>query len=206
MERTHQAVRTDEGGGMPLESENSTFVVLNGAHLKKMATTEEIAAVVGVPIDVAKAEFARAVERGWAMNLEGRYLITPEGTSLVHEYYGRLYAGLREDAAVKSWYDRFETLNDQFIKAVSDWQQSGNDEKALSKVVKVVERLTKALRDLTPLLPRYAKYSARFTDGVGKIDRGQLDFVCGPTIDSVHTVWFEFHEDILSVLGRPRDV
>ena len=26
-----------------------------------------------------------------------------------------------------------------------------------------------------------------------------------PMVDSVHNIWFEFHEDILSVLGRPRD-
>jgi hypothetical protein len=37
------------------------------------------------------------------------------------------------------------------------------------------------------------------------VDAGDASFVVTPTKDSVHNVWFEFHEDILSVLGRPRD-
>ncbi len=140
------------------------------------------------------------------MDLDGRYLVTSDGTARVHQYYGQLYAALREDPMVLAWYERFETLNEQFIKAVSDWQKSDNDEKALSKIVKVVERLVKATRDMLPTLPRYENYIRRFTEGVGLIDQGKLDYVCGPTLDSVHTVWFEFHEDILSVIGRPRDV
>src|SRR6478672_11898080 len=35
-----------------------------------------------------------------------------------------------------------------------------------------------------------------------RIDEGEKEFVCTPTIDSVHNIWFEFHEDILSVIGR----
>jgi hypothetical protein len=37
------------------------------------------------------------------------------------------------------------------------------------------------------------------------VDQGRREFVCKPTLDSVHNIWFEFHEDILAVLGRPRD-
>ena len=75
-----------------------------------------------------------------------------------------------------------------------------------SKVLKIGERLIRAIGEIVPIIPRYETYVRRFTDGVARIDRGERDYICGPTIDSVHTVWFEFHEDILSVLGRPRDV
>jgi len=140
------------------------------------------------------------------MSADGRYLVVPEGTAAVHEFYTKLYGPLREDAAIDAWYNRFETLNDQFIKAVSDWQKSDEDEKAKTKILRVVERLSKALRDIVPMIPRYENYVRRFNEGVARVDRGERDYVCGPSIDSVHTVWFEFHEDILSVLGRPRDV
>ena len=191
---------------MSSAKEDATFLVLNGAHLKKMATAGDIAAAVGLPQDVAEAQLATAVEKGWAMTVDGRYLVVPDGTSAVHEYYGRLYGPLRGDAAVEGWYARFETLNDQFIKAVSDWQKNEEDEKAKGKVLKVVERLIKALGDLVPEIPRYESYLRRFTESVGRVDRGEREYVCGPSIDSVHTIWFELHEDILSVLGRPRDV
>jgi hypothetical protein len=132
--------------------------------------------------------------------------VLPAGTSVVHKSYAALYRPLREGALVKNWYDRFETLNNQFIKAVSDWQKNEEDEKAKGKILNVVERLTKALADIIPVVPRYENYVHRFNEGVRRVDRGERDYVCGPTIDLVHTVWFEFHEDVLSVLGRPRDV
>ena len=187
-------------------SEDATFLVLNGSHLKKMATADDIAAAVGVPSEVAQEQLAAAVEKGWAMSVDGRYQVVPEGTAAVHEFYAKLYGPLRGDTAIETWYDRFEKLNDQFIKAVSDWQKDDKDERAKAKILKVVERLIKAMRDIVPIIPRYENYVRRFTEGVGRVDRGERDYVCGPTVDSVHTVWFEFHEDILSVLGRPRDV
>jgi hypothetical protein len=191
---------------MPPAVEDETFLVLNGSHLKKMATADEIATAVGVPPSVAAERLAAAVDKGWAMNAEGRYLVLPEGTAEVHRSYARLYGRLREDSAVAAWYGKFETLNDQFIKAVSDWQKSDGDAKAESKALKIAERLIRAIGEIVPIIPRYETYVRRFTDGVARIDRGERDYICGPTIDSVHTVWFEFHEDILSVLGRPRDV
>jgi hypothetical protein len=191
---------------MPTEGEDEAFLVLNGSHLKKMATSDEISAAVGVAPKVAGDQLAAAVQKGWAMNMDGRYLVLPEGTAAVHQFYTKIYDPRRRDKGVIAWYDRFESLNDQFIKAVSDWQKSDGDPKAESKVIKVVERLIKALGELTPTISRYQHYIRRFGDGIVRIDRGERDYVCGPTIDSVHTVWFEFHEDILSVLGRPRDV
>ena len=187
-------------------SEDATFLILNGSHLKKMATADDIAAAVGVSSEVAHERLAAAVEKGWAMSVDGRYLVVPEGTAAVHEFYTKLYGRLRVDPAIEAWYDRFETLNDQFIKAVSDWQKNEEDEKAKVKILKIVERLIKAMRDIVPIIPRYENYVRRFTQGAGRVDRGERDYVCGPSINSVHTIWFEFHEDILSVLGRPRDV
>jgi hypothetical protein len=191
---------------MSSAEEDATFLVLNGAHLKKMATADDIAAAVGLPREVAVAELAAAVEKGWAMSVDGRYLVVPDGTSAVHEYYAKFYGPLRGDAAIEGWFARFETLNDQFIRAVSDWQKNEEDEKAKAKVLKVVERLIKALGDIISAIPRYENYARRFTESVGRVDRGEREYVCGPSIDSVHTIWFELHEDILSVLGRPRDV
>jgi hypothetical protein len=191
---------------MPTIDDETTFFVLNGSHLKKMATADEIAAAVGVSLKTAQKVLSTAVERGWAMDANGKYLLLPAGTAEVHRYYAISYAPLRSDPEIVSWYKRFELLNDQFIKAVSDWQESDGDPKAQTKVIKTVERLAKALREILAKIPRYGCYARRLADGVVSIDRGETEFICSPTIDSVHTIWFEFHEDILSVLGRPRDV
>jgi hypothetical protein len=71
--------------------------------------------------------------------------------------------------------------------------------------MKTVERLMKFLEEIIPSIPRYESYVRRFANSISLVDRGDRDYVCKPTIDSVHNIWFEFHEDILSVLGRPRD-
>jgi len=191
---------------MSFSGEDATFLVLNGSHLKKMAAAGDIAAAVGVSAEVALERLAAAVEKGWAIAVGDRYMVAPDGTAAVHEMYAKRYGTLRGSPQIEAWYDRFEGLNAQFIKAVSEWQKDEEDEKAKAKILKVAERLNKALGELVPVIPRYENYVRRFTEGIGRVDRGERDYVCGPSIDSVHTVWFEFHEDILSVLGRPRDV
>ena len=191
---------------MPPEVEDETFLVINGAHLKKMATSDEIAAAAGVPAKVAAEQLAKAVDKGWAMNVDGKYLVLPDGTAAVHQFYAKFYDRLRRDDGVAAWYERFETLNNQFIKAVSDWQKSDGDPKAELKVIRIAERLAKAIGELTPAIPRHERYVRRLGEAIARVDRGERDYICGPTIDSVHTIWFEFHEDVLSVLGRPRDV
>ena len=42
------------------------------------------------------------------------------------------------------------------------------------------------------------------TTAMGEVDSGRHDYVSSPTLNSVHTVWFEFHEDLLRTLGRDR--
>jgi hypothetical protein len=186
-------------------TDERAFLVLNGAHLKKMANAEEIAAAVGVDVQTAASVFASAIAKDWAMDIDGRFLLTPEGAAVVHEYYRDIYGPLRLNTNMIAWYDRFEAINEQFIKQVSEWQATEGDERVQSRLMKIVERLTKFLEEIIPSIPRYESYARRFANSISLVDRGDKDYVCKPTIDSVHNIWFEFHEDILSVLGRPRD-
>lgn len=181
------------------------FCVLNGAHLKKMATAEEIGSAVGVDPATVATVLEAAVASGLVMNMGGKHLLLPEGTSAVLDYYRNAYEAMRTNAPLIAWYDRFELINQQFIKQVSDWQSTDGDERIQGRLIKTVERLMKNLEEIIPAIPRYQNYERRFSDSVALIDSGNKDYVCKPTIDSIHNVWFEFHEDILSVLGRPRD-
>jgi hypothetical protein len=187
-------------------TDERSFLVLNGAHLKKMATAEEIAVAVGVDPELAERTLALAVGNGWAMDMEGKFLLLPDGTAVLEDYYRLAYQQMRADPRLVAWYDRFERLNEQFIKHVTNWQAADGDDGVQAKLLKTVERLTRSLDDIIPSIPRYEGYARRFAHSVSRVDLGDKDFVCKPTIDSVHNIWFEFHEDILSVLGRPRDV
>ena len=182
------------------------FRVLNGVHLKKMATAAALADATGVPPDQTSAVLQAAVKEGLVLDFDGKFLLAPRGTAAVQEYYAEVYRHLRTDHAVVAWYERFENLNRQFIRQVTDWQTSEGDQRARERILKSAERLVRSIQDLIPLLPRYQDYARRFAASIALVDQGKSEFICNPTVDSVHNIWFEFHEDVLTVLGRPRDV
>ena len=180
-----------------------TFLALNAVYLKKMATAAQVAELTGADAAAVDRILAQAAAQGWLMEVEGKVMLLPEGTKAVIDGYDARYREQRADERVEAWYQRFEALNAQFIQQVSEWQ--GGGERAQGRLMRSVERLVKSLGELVPSIPRYAGYIRRFEHGLGLIDRGELDYIANPTLDSVHNVWFEFHEDILSVLGRRRD-
>lgn len=184
---------------------DTDFIVLNALYLKKMATGPAVAEVTGLAPDLVGQRLSAADKQGWVMNLPEGAMLLSEGIEQVLAYYDSTYAELREDPALTSWYEAFEVLNKRFIAAVSEWQQTEGDERVERRLLQAAERLVKDIRQLLPRIPRYEAYVRRFEQGMDRVDQGQRDFVCKPTIDSVHNIWFEFHEDILAVLGRPRD-
>lgn len=181
------------------------FAVLNAIYLKKMATAATISDITALPADEVSEQLARAQEAEQIMTLPDGAMLLPAGTQAVLEFYHQTYAGVRAEPQTVHWYENFETLNSRFIAAVTDWQRSEGDERVERKLLQCAERLSKDIGALEPKVPRYAEYVRRFERSMDRVDQGQREYVCKPTIDSVHNIWFEFHEDILAVLGRPRD-
>jgi len=184
----------------------SDFVVLNAVHLKKMAAVAQIAEVTELAADDVARCIATATEKGWLMDM-GADGVMPleECIAQVTNHYREAYAALRSEAALLDWYRNFESLNQRFIAAVTEWQESDGDERRERRVLQAGGRLAKDIAQLVPLIPRYATYVRRLERSMERVDAGESDFICKPTVDSVHTVWFEFHEDILAVLDRARD-
>ena len=184
---------------------DNTFAVLNAIYLKKMATAATLAEVTGLPGPAVAADLETAAGADQVLPMDGSFMLLTDGTAAVLAYYHETYAAVRTTPEALAWYERFETLNARFIGLVTDWQKSEGDERIERRLLQAAERLTRDLADLLPQVPRYRAYIRRFQHSMDKVDQGQADFVCKPTIDSVHNIWFEFHEDILAVLGRPRD-
>ena len=184
---------------------DNDFIALNAIYLKKMATAATIAEATALPVDIVAQRIATAAEQGWLMDLPSGAMLLEEGIEQILAYYRDTYASVRIDAAVLKWYENFETLNTRFIAAVSEWQRTEGDQRVERRLLQTAERLAKDIVQLVPRIPRYASYPQRLQRSMDKVDSGQRDFVCKPTVDSVHNIWFEFHEDILAVLGRPRD-
>ena len=182
-----------------------TFAVLNAIHLKRMASSAQLASLLDRDESTIDACCARAAQVGYVMTTTAGHLLLPEGTEAVQAHYREHYAEVRRDARMAPWYARFETLNTRFIAQLSAWQRDNADENALYKALETVEQLSTALAALCPLVPRYADYQRRFSVAIDAIEGGDTDLLCNPRRDSAHNIWFEFHEDILGVLARPRD-
>lgn len=183
-----------------------TFKALNAVYLRKMATVDALAECSGLETAVARSLVDEAVESGLLLDLGGQYMLQEDGTRAVLAFYSETYSEHRKNEELVAWYDRFEIINVQFLKLVSEWQseQSG-DEATLGRLTRTVERLIKALSQAIEMIPRYQIYADRFAAALARVDQGDHSYVSSPTTDSMHNVWFEFHEDILAVLGKPRD-
>lgn len=195
----------EAAAGAVMKLDDASFMVLNAIHLKRMASDEQLAALLDLAPEVIARCCAAAAEGGLVMSMPSGHLLMPEGTLAVQQHYREHYAEVRQDARMAPWYARFETLNSRFIALLSRWQRDASDEDALYKALETVEQLSSALDALCPLVPRYADYQRRFAAAVDAIEGGDVDLLCNPRRDSAHNIWFEFHEDILGVLARPRD-
>jgi hypothetical protein len=128
------------------------------------------------------------------------------------------YASLREESEVQEMAERFEVVNTQFLQTISAWQQidvggrkvvndhsdADYDGRILDRLDKQVQRLSRLIGVLEARDGRFAAYVRRFTQASDAVAAGDVDLVSSPTRDSIHNVWFEFHEDLLRTLGRAR--
>jgi len=184
--------------------DEQAFLVLNALYLKKMASAGDLADIAGLRADEVRAMVSGFIEPGWVLDMGEDLLIQPDGMTEVQAYYRQTYSALSQTEEMERWYGRFETINTQFIKHVSDWQQSGGDTRAQERVIGTVERLVKLIGEMVQQVPRYDNYIRRFERSMTTVDQGNADFVCTPTVDSLHNIWFEFHEDLLLLLGKER--
>lgn len=201
-----------------LSLSTTDYDVLNVVVLKKMATAEAVTAASGVdPARVADT-LAALADQGLVVDAGGSALPTDGAEPALAAAAADRYAAVREDDAVAGLVDRFETTNAQFLTTMSSWQQVdmggrkvANDHSDPDYDTKVIDRLHKLVTRLTPLLEalaehdqRFGRYPERFDAALAAIDAGDHDLVSSPVRDSVHNVWFEFHEDLLRTLGRER--
>ncbi|OLT15420.1 hypothetical protein BJF78_01505 [Pseudonocardia sp. CNS-139] len=198
--------------------DKTRYDVLNVVALKKMAAPQVIAAASGVAVRDVEAVLADLAARGLVVVAAGSVLPTDDAEPALRTTAAGHYAAVRDDPLVAQLVDRFETVNAQFLTTMSAWQQvdvggrkvandhsdSAYDDKVISRLDKLVARLGPLLDALADHDPRFGIYPRRFAAAVDGVDEGRHELVSSPTADSIHNIWFEFHEDLLRTLGRER--
>ena len=194
------------------------YDVLNVVALKKMATAPAVARTLDLDIAAVEDALRALADRDLVVVAGGAALPTDAAGPALTAAAATRYAALRDDPAVLGQVERFETVNTQFLTTISAWQQIdvggrkvANDHSDAEYDDKIIGRMDKLVTRLDPLIdtlaahdPRFAGYASRFAGAMGEVDAGRHEYVSSPTLDSVHTVWFEFHEDLLRALGRDR--
>jgi hypothetical protein len=183
---------------------DESFEILNSVYLRKIVTVDAAAECIGRRPDEIRAVFDEAVAAELLDDLGGQFVLSEAGVRAVLEGYDERYDILRGNLDMENWYQRFETLNTAFLSTISAWQTSGQDDGVLDKLLKIISRQLRALGVINVVIPRYAHYSGRFARSLELVEAGRSEFISSPTVDSLHNIWFEFHEDILTLLGRPR--
>ena len=183
------------------------FLLLNALWLRKMATRGTMEENAGLSAAAAESCLRSAADHQLVRVMGDYYVLTDSGRRAVLDHYDSEFASLRGDPELLAGYERFEGYNARFLELMSAWQTEADEakERTYARLARIVERHVEALAGAARWIPRYSHYAARFERSLEHVDSGRSDYVSSPMVDSLHNIWFEFHEDLLAVLGRPRE-
>jgi hypothetical protein len=194
------------------------FEVLNVIVLKGMCRTRTVVDRLALP-GSAVEETVAALERGHLIGRSGELLLpTDAAEPALIAFAADAYADLRSDPESDGLHERFERINAELLQTMAAWQQidvGGHkmandhsdpdyDEKVVTRAAKLVERLKRIAGALGEHDPRFLRYGERFDAALDRVDRGEREYLSSPAVESVHNIWFEFHEDLLRSLGKAR--
>lgn len=194
-------------------------LALHGLAIKKHATPQEVADLVGLNAATVSHLLDDAVSRGRAARAGDKYMLTAPAQMSLRNEYVRHYADLRADAGMAAAYEEFEKVNSRLKQLITDWQtidiagskvandhtNKEHDQRIISRLGDLHEQAEKVLRKLSVYLPRLSLYEGKLASALEKAEDGHVQWVSDARSASYHTVWFELHEDLLRILDRQRD-
>jgi len=192
----------------------SELSLLRLVALKGRASEDILADSLSLPSDVTAASYAPLCEAGLCTKTGSGLRLTAVGrdrmTLLLAQERARA-----DPAAVVAVYEEFCALDAELKKIMTAWQLRADsvandhrdpdyDRGVLQRLIDLHGRIGPLIQKLTPLSPRLTAYGARLARAVGRIAAGDHGYVAKVIADSYHTVWFELHEDLLSLAGLAR--
>ena len=101
---------------------NETHLVLHGLAIKKHATADAVAGVLGLDVSVVRATLGKLVEAKRVVEAQGKYLLAPAARMALDMEYTPLYEDVRANSAFASGYEEFERLNNTLKQLITEWQ------------------------------------------------------------------------------------
>ena len=194
------------------------WLVLNAVVLKHMTTTAAVADAIGLPVEQVEAALDALEAEDAVARVELHVLPTETGVAELKADADSRYRAVRDDPGMTGWLDQFDPVNRRFLEVTTAWQtlpvgtgrvpndhsDPAYDAQVVSRLEKLVAKAARLIHEMAERVPRFTRYRERLDAALVRVDQGETRYVSDPLVDSVHTVWFEMHEDILTVLGRER--
>jgi hypothetical protein len=193
---------------------NTELLVMRSMRLKGRVNAETLTAATGVSEADVSSIVEKLVSSGEAKEMKGFYMLMPPGRERLTALLDDERSGVDAEA-MKELYESFDPVNIDFKQLASDWQirdgepndhnDAAYDQSVLDRLPGIHERVTPVVDRATALAPRLAPYKERFQTALDKVQGGDKDWLLKPLIDSYHTVWFEFHEELIGLAGLTRE-
>jgi pyruvate,orthophosphate dikinase len=192
----------------------SELTLLRLVGLKGRASVDILAESLALSSDAVVASYAPLCEGRLCTNTSGTLHLTPAGRDRVRLLLAdeRAHA---DPAAVLVLYADFCVFNAELKQVMTAWQlkrdgtpndhRDGDyDAAVLQRLADLHGRAAPLIQRLAPLSPRLAFYGPRLARAAARVAAGDHGYVARVITDSYHTVWFELHEDLISLAGLAR--
>lgn len=199
--------------------EDTNYAVLNAVVLKKMATAPAVSGATDIAPETVRSVLADLADDGLVAAVGEQSMPTNTAEPALDEAAAARYTELRDDSDIAQLHADFERINSRFLEAMTSWQRvevggqsvpnthddPAYDDRVLTKIERLVDRLRDVVARLTEHEPRFGPYADRLERARDRAMGGETKAVSSPTTDSIHNIWFEFHEDLLRTLGLERE-
>lgn len=183
----------------------AAFDVLRTVQLKGLCSAELVAAVLDADVAVVSGILAEhdalvnEAPHGWRVTPDGRRWLDQQLT---------VERDATDRRRVAALYERFLPLDAEFKDLVIHWQCSEQDGAAVAAVNEHLGALHARFAPIVTasagLVPRIVPYTKRFDRALEAVVAGDVSMLASPLKDSYHTVWFEYHEELIHLMGRTR--
>jgi hypothetical protein len=168
----------------------------------------------GTVPDAPPGPAAALVSAGFALDKRQMLVLTPAGRAEAEVRFS--LAGQPDHEHVVAAYERFKPLNQRLLAVCTDWQvRPGGvpndhadpvyDWGVIDRLVALDEQAGPVARSLGRRIDRFGPYRERMRTARKRVEDGETDWFLSPRIDSYHTVWMQWHEDLLLGLGLSRE-
>ncbi len=161
-------------------------------------------------------EFHEQAAAAEIVRVRGNYVALTDTGRALHAEWARVPDGSEGYEAAARLHDGFHALNVELLTICTAWQvrptgatndhsDAKYDWDVIDSLERLHERAAPRMRRVARDIPRFDGYDRRLRTALKRvIDDGEHEWFASPRVDSYHTLWNHFHEDLLLALGRDR--